>query len=222
MQSPAAPTQGYSPPPRSSSFPLWGKIMLGCGAVGFLLLVLIALVASTAIRRNLGVIQTGICMRNVNAISQGLKMYSQDYDDTLPPATVWMDSTRRYLHADVDFRCPVLHKTDPSAFGYALNPAAAGKKRSRIAQPENTPLVYDSTVLTRNAVAGPDTMPKEGRHQGRPGSRRRRLLAAAPKGGRPVNQPGNIVAFADGHVQFVPAGQPLTPDATAPGSGAAP
>jgi hypothetical protein len=38
----------------------------------------------------------------------------------------------------------------------------AGKKRSDLDQRE--PVVFDSTVLTRNAVAGVETMPVPGRH----------------------------------------------------------
>ena len=69
-----------------------------------------------------------------------------------------------------------------NAYGYAMNAALSSTKRSAVTDPTATPLLFDSTILTKNAASGIDTLPKPGRHNG-----------------------GNNVAYTDGHARRVAA-----------------
>lgn len=110
-------------------------------------------------------------------LSASMLTYASDYDDHLPPAGQWMDVTYAYNHNSLLYHSPALESQGVNVFGYAFNLDLAGADLSSLADPYSTPMLFDSTVLTRNATALPSTMPNPPRYRGR-----------------------NTVSYADGHV----------------------
>jgi hypothetical protein len=90
-------------------------------------------------------------------------MYAADYDERLPLAKDWMDVTEQYASNERIFHCPEERSRDRSRYGYAMNIAFAGKKRSDL-DPKGL-LAFDSAVLGRNAAGSPGSMPTPGRHE---------------------------------------------------------
>lgn len=125
------------------------------------------------------------CAANLRSIGVGLALYAQDYDQTLPFASVWMDRTQRYLPGDAHstqyfFRCPAVHQ-GPEAYGCAFNRLLSGEHVPREAG--SALLVFDSQNTQWNAAGDPTEFAMPSRHeQGWP-------------------HPYNNFLFADGHVR---------------------
>ena len=118
------------------------------------------------------------CPENLQQLYSALQFYTDSWDGQLPPAENWMTSIKDNVPKDEWLHCPEVVKTDPKGFGYSMNPAAGGKRLTEIPERPKMPLLYDSTELGMNAHAGPDSVPKPGRHTGR-----------------------NNILYADGHVE---------------------
>lgn len=161
--------------PRKPNVALWAVVaVIGCfavgiGAVGAYIYPLF--VRFRATRAN------GICIRRLQQSSRAMSMYAADNDDTLPAASGWMLATRSLVRSERAFHCPEAWREKPGAYGYAMNVSLSSRKKSKISNPGAAPLVFDSTLLGRNAAGDLSTLPKRGRHRG-----------------------ANNVAFADGHV----------------------
>lgn len=156
-------------------------LQYGCNLVGVFLAILllvrlrhILLVATTAAR-------IFSCSSNIKELTQGIALYSQDWDDRLPPASAWRDaiqptfSKQTYLFCCPDFPAP------PPILGLAYNSLLSHKCRKEVLVPAVTPLLYDSNLLQANAHA--------------PGIQG---LAAPP---RHHDHTKNAVGFLDGHVE---------------------
>lgn len=136
------------------------------------------------------------CLSNIKQISLALVMYTQDYDDCLPPASRWnaafvseavkphnphaaadsRDNARHMLH------CPSVHTNLPC---YALNRRISGQAYSSTANRAKTVMIFDARPgLNRNG--GQELLPIPARHEG-----------------------GNNIGFADGHVQWTPPSKKL-------------
>ena len=111
-------------------------------------------------------------------ISVGMLIYSSDYDDNLPPGDQWIDRLTPYVKAESTFHSPAF--TDPGVYGFAYDQNAAGMPTTFFDFPAQATLDFDSTVLTKSAVAHPSTLPVPARYQG-----------------------GNFVGYVDGHVKQV-------------------
>lgn len=115
--------------------------------------------------------------RRLRQLTVSMITYASDYDGRLPLADQWMDVTYSYNHDSLLYHSPILERQGQNVFGYAFNLDLAGVDLSSLGDPVGTPLLFDSTVLTRNATALPSTMPNPARYGGR-----------------------NTVSYADGHV----------------------
>jgi hypothetical protein len=138
--------------------------------------------------------RTNICLSNVQQISRGMAMYAQDYDDHLPVATNWMDGIAPYAESAGAkdggvMQCPTIVVSNPKAFGYAYNSKLSGRSFTKLTGAAMTPIVYDSSNLSRNASDPQTSMPNPPRH------RARRMRAG---GGRL-----NIMGYADGHAKAI-------------------
>ncbi|MBX3120179.1 MAG: hypothetical protein KF784_14030 [Fimbriimonadaceae bacterium] len=127
-------------------------------------------------------------MGNGKRIITGLQIYSLDNNDLLPPGDTWMDASSSFVGRDSYFRSPAVGRRGSSTFGFALREEFAGTALPKIKEPEKEPLVFDSTILLWNAVAGLDTLPKPGRY--------------SKEGARL-----NIIVYADGSAKQVPDSQ---------------
>jgi prepilin-type processing-associated H-X9-DG protein len=117
------------------------------------------------------------CMSNLRDLAMAVTIYQTDYDDRLPDSQTWMDRLVPYAKDEDLFHCPDVKKSDPHAYGYAMNYELSGKKGSDVAKPELAPLVFDSVLLVRNATSGFYGFPD------------------------PPRRDGDNVAYLDGHVR---------------------
>jgi prepilin-type processing-associated H-X9-DG protein len=126
------------------------------------------------------------CAQSLQELYKGFQHYV-DTNDALPPAQGWMDQEdlKGGVQKDAWMHCPAVSNRHDEKYGYAYNEAIAGRKLSGKklnAMPEaaKTPLLYDSTSLTRSAHDALTSLPKPGRHGGR-----------------------NHILYCDGHVDAV-------------------
>lgn len=104
------------------------------------------------------------CADKLGRIGVALALYTSDNDDRLPTAN-WMDAAAPYVSgtASADaFRCPAVAT---GGYGYAFNSGLLGINVTTVDSPSTTPLVFDSTILTRNALSLPGTTSPD-RHAG--------------------------------------------------------
>ena len=117
------------------------------------------------------------CLSNLKQDAQAALLYSEDHDGVCPPAA-WMDAIEPHLKTPELLHCPGVRRENDSVFGYALHARMVGGNLDDVKQPETTPLIFDSTLLTRNAVGTLATLPAPPRHGG-----------------------SNCIAYADGHAK---------------------
>ena len=116
------------------------------------------------------------CASNLKQLAVGMLMYAQDHDEQFPPADRWSDAIYPYIKNDQLLRCP---GTPQREFGYAFNRALSGRRLAEIANPAETPLLFDSKTGKKNAADDGRSWPSPGRHND-----------------------GNDCAFVDGHVKW--------------------
>ncbi|HLK55071.1 MAG TPA: H-X9-DG-CTERM domain-containing protein, partial [Chthonomonadaceae bacterium] len=142
-----------------------------------------------------------ICLTNVKTLSLGLLMYSEDWEESFPPAAHWGDATVSYLtgsntrhdkkssspnalqlpqltpsQAQNEFHCP----SETSPFGYASNGALDKLSIEKMEAPSYTVMLFESNAMTFNASGGRESLVS--RHGGTAN-----------------------VSFADGHVHWANA-----------------
>jgi len=133
------------------------------------------------------------CVTNLKQIGIATLMYAQDYDERLPMASGWQTGINPYIKNERVYHCPaavfVMAQSAPAATNYAYNSALDMMKMTRVAEPPNTVLAYDSADFGANANDALTSLPSPGRHQ--------------------LSVQGNNVSFVDGHAKFWPDAQPL-------------
>jgi prepilin-type processing-associated H-X9-DG protein len=107
------------------------------------------------------------CPDRLKKLYDAAMLYASSWDDTLPPAEIWMTALRNpdqtfgeeeYLH------CPSVSKPGEARYGYAMNSSLSGKRIGEIENKDSTPLFFDSDDLEMNARAG---SPSSKRHDGK-------------------------------------------------------
>lgn len=128
-----------------------------------------------------GHIRGWFCIDNTIQVGMGLLMYAEDYDAHMPAGNRWMDAVHPYVKDESMFHCPEakIGASEP-VYGYAFNNSLGGKSIKTPADPQTTPLLYDSNNLTRNA-SDPATS-----------------VADPPRHGN-----SNAVEFLDGHARMM-------------------
>jgi len=123
-----------------------------------------------------------LSITRLKALNRGLVLYVSDYDDVLPPGPGWMDGIQPYVTDPANYRSPAVQAV---GYGYALNSAVAGTNLNSFASWDTTVSIFDSTDLSRSAVAPTSTMPSPARYLSH-----------------------NTVGYLDGHVADDPASNP--------------
>lgn len=127
------------------------------------------------------------CQSNLKQIGLGIAMYTQDYDEKLPPARRWHDVVMPYIKSEQVFTCPAIaRKSD----GYAYNSKMSQVSLGYIDAPAQTVQTYETSNLNRNVFA-----PFTGR-----------AYRHTRKGKAGIN-----IAFADGHVKWFKQGTDTPP-----------
>lgn len=146
------------------------------------------------------------CQEQLQKLSRAFDMYGAASDDRLPDPDRWVEMVRPFMPPDLSLHCPA----DPSpGISYAMNRNLAGKRRSQIARPSTTPLLFESTLHTDNPCDTGESWP-------------------APA----VHSDGSLVLYVDGSVRpmtrkplfDVEEGEPARPGPARvlPGRGALP
>jgi hypothetical protein len=120
-------------------------------------------------------------LSDVNLLCVGCQLYSVDYSDILP-GNDWMDATYPYTKSKQIYHSP---EVPERSYGYAFSDELVHKSYRSFGdeQQEKTPMIFDSTNLARNAVAGLETLPYPARYVR-----------------------GNIIGYMDTHAHFRPSG----------------
>jgi hypothetical protein len=168
---------------------VWLRRAVVTGAVVVLVLYGVAWVVGASLRPLQVVGRSAMCAGNVRQLVRGARLYSDDYGECLPGFVGWMDSVLPYLDGERRLHCAEVGPAGGLVFGYALNWEFGGKAVSKIAEPERSLLVYDSTNLGRSVFDGGVSLPSPGRHMGR------------VRKGEPMRR-GNWLGFVDGHGAF--------------------
>jgi hypothetical protein len=119
------------------------------------------------------------CVNNEKQLSIGMRMYSRDNKDQLPPAATWCDAIQPEAGTTNIFHCPA--DFSGSRCSYAFNAKLGGMDESKINP--NTVMIFESDSGW-NANGGSELMIRKPRHA--------RVF---------------VVAFADGSVQQLPESQ---------------
>lgn len=177
----------YAPPPppqpKSNNNVLW--IVLGvlavCGVGG--VAIMAAILFPVFSQAKLAAKKT-LALSHAKQMSTALIMYSIDNNDLLPPAAQWMDVLGRYEVEDQIFKSPEATPNDPTDYGFAFRTDLQFQNLEKMQDNALRVMVFDSTLLSRNAHSGLETVPSPGRYG---------------KG----TAAGNTFGFADGHAKFV-------------------
>jgi hypothetical protein len=107
------------------------------------------------------------CQKNMKTLARAIIGYSEDWDQTLPPASQWADLITPHLKesgAGVEnlFHCP----TAKSPYGYAFNIALDKMPIVRLKEPKITVMLFESNATTRNAVGDKSALVPAPRHHG--------------------------------------------------------
>jgi len=164
-------------PHRSNAPVLWIVLgilaVCGCGGVAVLAAILFPVFSQARFAA-----KKTSTLSNAKTASLGLIMYASDWDDRLPLPETWMDATLPYTKNESVYKSILASEKDPSKYGFAFRAALAGKKTAAYPDPQNWPMIFDSTLTHRNATSNLETLPIPGRYMGT-----------------------NIVGFLDGHAQ---------------------
>jgi prepilin-type processing-associated H-X9-DG protein len=70
-------------------------------------------------------------------------MYTQDWDDRLPPKGQWQSGVMPYIKNTAVFACPDRPNSVP---GYAFNAALDRRTLKQISMPASAPMLFDSSL----------------------------------------------------------------------------
>ena len=131
--------------PRKTGMPGWGWALIGCGVFAPLVLIFgLGAVLFPVFGQAREKARQMSCLSNLKQQGLGMLMYTQDFDETLPPkGAKWMDLMTPYIKNPQVFQCPAVQ---PAGYSYAMSPDPLGKKLKNIARPEDVPLLFDATV----------------------------------------------------------------------------
>jgi len=138
-------------------------------------------------------------LSNIKQTATAINIYTQDNDERLPPAAKWMDVIKPYVKDEEILKSTLATPDITTDYGFAFREEFSLKPLEDFSDPELQAMLFDSTILSRNAHSGLETMPKPGRYG-------------------EDKDTGNLVAFIDSSAKFIrddaigkpsPNGKPL-------------
>jgi prepilin-type processing-associated H-X9-DG protein len=148
----------------------WGTLALAtCGLT-------VLLSAWVVAQDDIALQERAACQANLHQLGLALSMYTQDYDDRLPPANKWTPSFLPYLEGTAVLKCP----SDKKTHSYAMNQLLNGRAVLKIYRPDKTPSLFESN-LHRSSASGTTA-----------------VIAKPPR-----HDDGNNYLFVDGRVQWL-------------------
>lgn len=130
---------------------------------------LIGFVAGQA--KQAGAIHAGFtCQTHMKALGRAIVEYTQDWEETFPPAANWATLTSKYVSgggfnvsAEEAPHCPEASST----YSYSFNSALSGVAIKNLKSPKETVLIFESDSTMLNANGGKDQLSKKLRHYGK-------------------------------------------------------
>jgi prepilin-type processing-associated H-X9-DG protein len=147
------PNQEDYAPPRRAGMPGWGWALIGCLGLPLLGAPILAAILFPVFAQAREKARQTSCLSNCKQMALGTLMYTQDYDEVLPPKdTAWQPMLLPY-HRNVKlYRCPSA-LTEPVS--YAMNAEILGKKLKKVPEAETVPLLFDAGAHPPYALAAP-------------------------------------------------------------------
>jgi prepilin-type processing-associated H-X9-DG protein len=118
------------------------------------------------------------CQSNMKQLGTALAMYTQDYDERMPPKETWQDNLFPYLKNSAVFNCPA---DRGMPYGYAFNARLDRLSLDRVLSPMTAPSIFESRIHVPNGFDMLESW--DPRH---------RSGSGGPRG---------VVAYVDGHVK---------------------
>jgi prepilin-type processing-associated H-X9-DG protein len=115
------------------------------------------------------------CQANLKQLMLAVLMYAQDHDEVLPSAETWRDDIMPYIGNVQVFQCFV------NPWGYTYNASLSKKPLGQVDRPSETIVLFEVGHMEPNAAADLTAVQLAHRHNG-----------------------GDNVAYADGHVKWLP------------------
>ncbi len=101
------------------------------------------------------------CETQLRLLAQALDTYCARSDDQLPDPEHWYEQLAPYLPPGTSLHCPA---DAGSGVSYAMNQNLAGKRRWEVADPEATPVFYESSRHGENPADIGQSWPNPARH----------------------------------------------------------
>jgi hypothetical protein len=136
--------------------------LIALGGCGFLF-VFFAAVLFPVFAQARSAAQSTRCMSNLRQLGSAVTLYASENDGRFPDPQSWVDELSSQGTRPRSFRCPAVSGFGRTTYGFAFNKDLAGKKVSDFDL--NHELIFDSTMLKRNAYSGLETLPLPGRHR---------------------------------------------------------
>lgn len=162
-----------------TTFEPWGSIL-----AFFVIVAVIYSIVISSTRATGGDATKTFALSRIKQTTTAIHIYAADYNERFPSADKWMDLLAPYIKDVEILRSPLATPDDKSDYGIAFRKEYGQKKAAEFSDSEYRAMVFDSTLLSRNANSGLETLPKPGRYG--KGDRR-----------------GNIVGFVEGHAKYV-------------------
>ncbi|MFQ3677605.1 MAG: hypothetical protein SNJ74_06665, partial [Fimbriimonadaceae bacterium] len=102
--------------------------------------------------------QKTLSVSNLKQQATGVALYTADNDDRLPLASNWRAATASYVDDAAVFDFPPVRE----GWQYAFYGPVSGLVRSELADPRDTPLIFESRATGSPTVGGVSDFPREG------------------------------------------------------------
>lgn len=139
---PAAPRRGM---------PVWGIVLLvlgGCGVGGIAVIAIVAAILFPVFASAREAARKASCQSNVKQMSLAVLMYAEDFDGRFPPKGTWADGADAFVSSPDVWFCPSATDRNPA---YAFNARLSGFRSEKLTTPDETPLIFESSLGTRSA-----------------------------------------------------------------------
>lgn len=107
------------------------------------------------------------CASHLRILTQGMVLYTQDYDGFYPPCSSWNEATWAYVKrkdssaTESVFRCPL--EVDQKLPSYAMNSHLQGVNANMLEDQESVTLLFES-VPGKNRAGAAELLPAPSRH----------------------------------------------------------
>lgn len=148
---------------------LWrgrGFTWIGMLVALFVIIIIAAILFNVfAQDRNGGYSQT---LENLKRLANANALYAEDFDGRLPVAERWMDSIvsreGQYPIAEETLIDPELSERKDGQYGFAFYQPLSSIEIASVANPQEVPMLFQSTLLERNATGDLTTLPDPARN----------------------------------------------------------